>query len=156
MGGFYSEVALRNEKQKAQCILRNLEARRYGGRKEQRVPCVGGGAGATQGVPGDPRPLSDRNSCTVANGGASVPEVLAPAKLEGIFAVVVVPHVLEPAHRPAVGNDEEKAQKLSMHPPRGRHGVEVYQCVCVFITGESESRFYLIVGGFYSEVALQK
>ena len=65
--------------------------------------------------------LSDRNSCTVANGGASVPEVLAPAKLEGIFAVVVVPHVLEPAHRPAVGNDEEKAQKLSMHPPRGRH-----------------------------------
>ena len=65
--------------------------------------------------------MTDRNSCTVANGGASVPEVLAPAKLEGIFAVVVVPHVLEPAHRPAVGNDEEKAQKLSMHPPRGRH-----------------------------------
>ena len=72
-------------------------------------------------MPGDPRPLSDRDSCTVANGGASVPEVLAPAKLEGIFAVVVVPHVLEPAHRPAVGNDEEKAQKLSMYPPRGRH-----------------------------------
>ena len=72
-------------------------------------------------MPGDPRPLSDRNSCTVANGGTSVPEVLAPAKLESICAVVVVPHILEPAHRPAVGNDEEKAQKLSMHPPRGRH-----------------------------------
>ena len=42
-------------------------------------------------MPGDPRPLSDRNSCTVANGGASVPEVLGPAKLEGIFAVVVSP-----------------------------------------------------------------
>ena len=69
-------------------------------------------------MPGDPRPLSDRFSCTVANGGASVPEVLAPAKLEGI-AAVRVPHVLEPAHRPAVGNDEEKAQKLSMYPPRG-------------------------------------
>ena len=50
-----------------------------------------------------------------------MPEVLAPAKLESICAVVVVPHILEPAHRPAVGNDEEKAQKLSMHPPRGRH-----------------------------------
>ena len=72
-------------------------------------------------MPGDPRPLSDRNSCAVANGGTSVPEVLAPAKLESICAVVVVPHIREPAHRPAVGNDEEKAQKLSMHPPRGRH-----------------------------------
>jgi hypothetical protein len=61
--------------------------------------------------------LSDRNSCAVANGGTSVPEVLAPAKLESICAVVVVPHIREPAHRPAVGNDEEKAQKLSMHPP---------------------------------------
>ena len=58
-----------------------------------------GGARGRRKVPGDPRPLSDRNGCTVANGGASVPEV-APAKLEGIFAVVVVPHVLEPAHRP--------------------------------------------------------
>ena len=86
-----------------------LDDRRYGGRKEQRVPCVGGDAGATQGVPGDPRPLSDRNSCAVANGSTSVPEVLAPAKLESICAVVVVPHILEPAHRPAVGNDEEKA-----------------------------------------------
>ena len=76
------------------------------------------------------RPLSDRNSCTVAKGGASVPEVLAPAKLEGICAVVVVPHVLEPAHRPAVGNDEEQAQKLSMYPPRVTRGPEaIAECV---------------------------
>ena len=50
---------------------------------------LGATRGATQGVPGDPRPLSDRNCCTVASGGASAPEVLAPAKLEGIFAVVI-------------------------------------------------------------------
>ena len=62
--------------------------------KSSASRALGGGAGATQGVPGDPRPLSDRDSCTVANGGASVPEVLALAKLEGIFAVVVVPHLV--------------------------------------------------------------
>ena len=53
--------------------------KRWPGREAR--PVRWGGAGATQGVPGDPRPLSDRDSCTVANGGASVPEVLAPAKL---------------------------------------------------------------------------
>jgi len=45
----------------------------------------------------------------------------SPAKLEGVLAVVVVPHLLEPALRPTVGDDEEKAQKLSMHPPGGGH-----------------------------------
>jgi len=30
---------------------KNLDARRYGGREEQRIPRVGGGAGAVQGVP---------------------------------------------------------------------------------------------------------
>ena len=46
-----------------------------------------------------PRPLSDRNSCAVANGSTSVPEVLAPAKLESIVAVVVVVLLLSPAAR---------------------------------------------------------
>jgi len=53
---------------------------------------------------------------------ARVPEVLTPAKLEGVLSVVVVPHLLEPALCPTVGDDEEKAWKLSMHPPGGRHG----------------------------------
>jgi len=42
-------------------------------------------------------------------------------KLESVLAVVVVPHLLEPALRPTVSDGEEKAQKLSMHPPGGRH-----------------------------------
>ena len=57
--------------------------------KSNASRALGGDAGATQGVPGDPRQLSDRNCCTVTSGGASAPEVLAPAKLEGIFAVVI-------------------------------------------------------------------
>jgi len=57
----------------------------------------------------------------VTNDGASVPEVLTPAKLESVHAVVVVPHLLEPALHLTVGDDEEKAQKLSMHPPGGQH-----------------------------------
>ena len=88
MGGVYSEVALQKQKAEGtvhtkhqlkldpspEGIYRNLDARLYGGREEQRVPRGGGGAGATQGVPCDLRPLSDRMGCTVANGGASVPE----------------------------------------------------------------------------------
>jgi hypothetical protein len=64
-------------------------------------------------VPGYLRALGDRTGRTVANDGASVPEVLTPAKLEGVLAGVVVPHLLEPALRPTVGDDEEKTQKLS-------------------------------------------
>ena len=82
VGGFYSEVTLQKR-----------EARRYGGQEEQRRPRVAGSAGATQDVPCDLRPPSDRTGCTVANGGESVPEgpEKAPAKLEGVVAVVVIP-----------------------------------------------------------------
>ena len=131
VGGFYSEIALL--KREAEGTVRTkhqlnldpnpggtqkiLDDRRYGGREEQRIPHVGGGAGAAQGVTGHLRALGDRTGRTVTNDGASVPEVLTPAKLESVLAVVVVPHLLEPALRPTVGDDEEKAQKLTMHPP---------------------------------------
>jgi len=52
---------------------KNLDHRRYGGREEQRIPHVGGGAGAAQGVTGHLRALGDRTGCTVTNDGASVP-----------------------------------------------------------------------------------
>jgi hypothetical protein len=50
---------------------KTLDARRYGGREEQRIPRVRGNAGAAQGVPGYLRALGDRTGRTVANGGAS-------------------------------------------------------------------------------------
>jgi len=81
---------------------KNLDDRRYGGREEQCIPHVGGGAGAAQGVTGYLRALGDRTGRTVTNDSA-----------------VVVPHLLEPALRPTVGDEEEKAQKLTMHPPGG-------------------------------------
>ena len=78
VGGFYSEVAL--QKREAEGTVRtkhqlnldpnpegtqkNLDDRRYGGREEQRIPHVGGGAGAAQGVTGHLRALGDRTSCT--------------------------------------------------------------------------------------------
>jgi hypothetical protein len=62
--GFYLEVTL--QKREAEGTVRtkhqlnldpdpegtqkNLDVRRYGGREEQRIPHVGGGAGAAQGV----------------------------------------------------------------------------------------------------------
>ena len=58
---------------------KNLDDRRYGGREEQRIPRVGGSAGAAQGVPDYLRALGDRTGRTVANDGESVPEVLTPA-----------------------------------------------------------------------------
>ena len=88
MGGFYSEVAL--QKREAEGTVRtkhqlnldpnpegtqkNLDDRRYGGREEQRIPHVGGGAGAAQGVTGHLRALGDRTGSTVTNVGASLPE----------------------------------------------------------------------------------
>ena len=45
-----------------------------GGREEQRIPHVGGGAGAAQGVTGYLRALGDRTGRTMTNDGASVPE----------------------------------------------------------------------------------
>ena len=92
VGGFYSEVVL--QKREAEGTVRTkhqlnldpnpggtqkiLDDRRYGGREEQRIPHVGGGAGAAQGVTGHLRALGDRTGCTVTNDGASVPEVLTP------------------------------------------------------------------------------
>ena len=97
VGGFYPEVAL--QKREAEGKVRtkdqlnldpnpegtqkNLDDRRYGGREEQRI--VGGGAGAAQGVTGHLRALGDRTGSTVTNDGASVPEVLTPAKLESVL-----------------------------------------------------------------------
>jgi len=102
--GFYSEVVLQKRESegtvrtKHQLNLapnpggthKTLDNRRYGCREEQRIPHVGGGAGAAQGVTGHLRALGDRTGCTVTNDGASVPEVLTPAKLESVLAVVVV------------------------------------------------------------------
>jgi hypothetical protein len=62
-----------------------IDDRRYGGREEQRIPHVGAGAGAAQGVTGHLRALEeeeeglymgDCTGSTVTNDGASVPEVL--------------------------------------------------------------------------------
>ena len=81
VGGFYSEVAL--QKREAEGTVRtkhqlnldpnpegtqkNLDDRRYGGREEQRIPHVGGGAGAAQGVTGHLRALGDRTGSTVTS-----------------------------------------------------------------------------------------
>jgi len=140
VGGFYSEVAL--QKREAEGTVRtkrqlnldpnpegpqkNLDDRQYCGnsREEQRIPHVGGGEGGARcdRLPSRAGQQHGQHlSSTVTNDGASVPEVLTPAKLENVLAVVVVPHLLELALRPTVGDDEEKAQKLSMHPPTGRH-----------------------------------
>jgi hypothetical protein len=83
-------------------------------------------------VTGHLRALGDRTGCTVTNDGASVPEVLIvyildPAKLESVLAVVVVPHLLEPAIRPTVGDDEEKARNSPMEwRRRSAWGGDVY------------------------------
>ena len=81
LGGFYSEVAL--QKREAEGTVRtkhqlnldpnpegtqkNLDDRRYGGREEQRIPHVGGGAGAAQGVTGHLRALGDLGPVHVKN-----------------------------------------------------------------------------------------
>jgi len=79
VGGFYSKVAL--QKREAEGTVRTkhqlnldpnpegtqktLDNRRYSGREEQRIPHVGGGVGAAQGVPGYLRVLGDRTGRTV-------------------------------------------------------------------------------------------
>jgi hypothetical protein len=116
--GFYSEVALQkpesegtvgtkhqlNPDSDPEGTRKNLDDRWYGGREEQRIPGVEGGAGAAQGVLCYLRALGDRTGLTVVNDSASVPEVQTPAKLEGVLAVVVIPHLLDPAIRPKVGD----------------------------------------------------
>ena len=50
---------------------------------------------------------------------ARVPEVLAPAELEGFLAGVMGPELLEPALCAPVGEDVEEAQDLAVDPTRG-------------------------------------
>ena len=61
---------------------KTLNTRWYCGREEQLIPRDGGSAGSAQGVPCYLRALVDHTGRTVANGGASVPEVLTSAKLK--------------------------------------------------------------------------
>ena len=96
MGWFYLEVALQIREAEGTVRTKHqlnldpnpeetqkiLDDRRYGGWEEQRSPHVGGGAKGAQGVTGHLRALGDRTGCTVTNDGASVPDVLTPAKIE--------------------------------------------------------------------------
>ena len=76
-------------------------------------------AGATKGVLGDAGTAGDSERGGMADGRARVPEVLAPAELEGFLAWVMGPELLEPALCAPVGEDVEEAQELAMDPTRG-------------------------------------
>ena len=80
---------------------------------------VGADAGATKGVLGDARTAGDSERGGMADGSARVPEVLAPAELEGFLAGVIEPELLEPALGAPVGEDVEEAQELAVDPTRG-------------------------------------
>jgi hypothetical protein len=100
VGGVYSEVAL--QKREVEDTVRTkhqlnldpnpegtqkiLDDQWYGGREEQRIPHIGGGAGAAQGVTGHLRALGDRTGSTVTNDGASVPYRL----LEFVRCLIIV------------------------------------------------------------------
>ena len=60
-------------------------------------------AGATKGVLGDAGTACDSERGGMADGRARVPEVLAPAELEG-FLAGFVPEALEPACGASVGD----------------------------------------------------
>ena len=79
---------------------------------------AGADAGATKGVLGDAGTACDSERGGMADGRASVPEVLAPAELEG-FLAGFVPEALEPACGASVGEEVEEAQELAMDPTRG-------------------------------------
>ena len=85
------------------------------------VVIVGAGAdaGATKSVLGDAGAAGDSERGSMADGRARVPEVLAPAELEGFLAGVMGPELLEPALCAPVGEDVEEAQELAMDPTRG-------------------------------------
>ena len=74
-------------------------------------------AGATKGVLGDAGTACDSERGGMADGRARVPEVLAPAELEG-FLAGFVPEALEPACGASVGEEVEEAQELAMDPTR--------------------------------------
>ena len=83
------------------------------------VVIVGAGAdaGATKSVLGDTGAAGDSERGSMADGRARVPEVLAPAELEGFLAGVMVPELLEPALGAPVGEDVEEAQELAVDAP---------------------------------------
>ena len=66
---------------------------------------VGEDAGATKRVLGDAHTAGGSERCGMADGGARVPEVLAPAELESFFAGVMGPELLE--NRDAKGQEQE-------------------------------------------------
>ena len=90
---------------------------------------AGAGAGATEGVLGDTGTAGDSERGGVADGSARVPEVLAPAELEGFLAGVMVPELLEPALGAPVGEDVEEARELAMDPTRGADDAR-QECIC--------------------------
>ena len=79
---------------------------------------AGADACATKGVLGDSRTAGNSERGGMADGRARVPEVLAPAELEG-FLAGFVPEALEPACGASVGEEVEEAQELAMDPTRG-------------------------------------
>ena len=85
------------------------------------VVIVGAGAdaGATKSVLGDAGAAGDSERGSMADGRARVPEVLAPAELEGFLAWVMGPELLEPTLCAPVGEDVEEAQELAVDPARG-------------------------------------
>ena len=80
---------------------------------------AGADAGATKSVLGDAGAAGDSERGSMADGRARVPEVLAPAELEGFLAWVMGPELLEPTLCAPVGEDVEEAQELAMDPTRG-------------------------------------
>ena len=76
-------------------------------------------AGATKGVLGDAGTACDSERGGMADGRARVPEVLAPAELEGFLAWVMGPELLEPTLCAPVGEEVEEAQELAVDPTRG-------------------------------------
>ena len=72
------------------------------GRWVEGVVGVGAGAdaGATKSVLGDAGTAGDSERGGMADGSARVPEVLAPAELEGFLAGVMGPELLERLRRP--------------------------------------------------------
>ena len=78
---------------------------------------AGADACATKGVLGDAGTAGDSERGGMADGRARVPEVLAPAELEG-FRAGFVPKALEPAGGASVGEEVEEAQELAVDPTR--------------------------------------
>ena len=79
----------------------------------------GGRRGCDEGRARHAGTAGDSERGGMADGSARVPEVLAPAELEGFLAGVMGPELLEPALCAPVGADVEEAQELAVDPTRG-------------------------------------